>query len=511
VASAESEALVAALLDPSAYEGSPAEVGLRETHISWLFFAGERVYKVKKPVAFSFLDFSTPALRQRYCEEEVRLNRRLTPWMYLGVVPIQRGEDGRVRVGGGGETIEHAVEMVRLPEHRMLSALLDRGEVDNLLITELAAHLARFHAQAPTGPGVDEHGSPEAVEALIRDNFAGLEPFAGETGAGSSAVVSPALFSRLQSRSLDFVVGNRELLERRVAEGRIRDGHGDLHAGNVCLAEQGIAIYDCLEFSERLRCSDVACDLAFLAMDLDLRGYSGFARFLARRYAREAGDPELRRLLPFYSAYRALVRAKVAAIAASQAGDRAPAEEKRREAMRYAHLAVSYELGPALIVVCGPQAAGKTWLARRVARPFHAALHSADIRRGPGAARPSSASREARPADLDAALADLEEGKSVVVDAAFATRESRRPFLDAAGRLGHPFYVLCVTAEDELIQARIAGRAELAGMAPPPDLATRRFEPPEEVPSGHVVDVRSERTVPEEACAALLEHRIARE
>ncbi len=358
--SAPPKDLVQGLSDPGAYPHRVLAVELGETHISWLFFAGERVYKVKKPVRFAFLDFSTPALRQRACEEEVRLNSRLAAEMYLGVVPLVRGPGGHWRVGGSGEALEHAVCMKRLPATRMLNALLVRGVIDNDLIEHLAQVLAGFHATADRGPEIARYGALEALRANVLANLEELGPFAG------GPALSKALHGFLLWRARSFLEGHAELLERRVAEGRIRDGHGDLHAENICALEDGrLLIYDCIEFNPALRAGDVACDLAFLLMDLEQRGYPGFAAFLARRYGELAEDAELELLLPFYKAYRAAVRAKVALLGAPAD----PAAAAR--AARYLHLAAGYALAPPVVLLRGSEEE-----ARRVAAGLQVPLRA---------------------------------------------------------------------------------------------------------------------------------------
>jgi uncharacterized protein len=373
-----SEDLVRDLGDEAAYPEPVASVETRATHVSWLFFAGEHVYKVKKPVRFPFLDFSTPELRKHFCEEEVRLNRRLVQGVHLGVVPIVRGADGRHRIGGAGTTVEHAVLMRRLPAERMLDALLERGELDNGLFQRLARLLAAFHRGADAGPEVARHGSPEAVRRNVEDNLKELGPYVEGAASPGLAALSPALHGFLTARARAFLDGHGELLARRVRAGRVRDGHGDLHAENVCaLADGTFAIYDCIEFNPALRAGDVACDLAFLLMDLEQRGYPGFAGYLSHRYAEEAGDPELGGLVPFYKGYRACVRAKVALLGAGAGaggkGSGAGVATAVARAARYLHLAAGYELPPPLILIEGDEARARG-LATVLQRPFRARI-----------------------------------------------------------------------------------------------------------------------------------------
>ena len=415
--------LVKDLRRPEAYSHSVGEVGFLQTHISWLFFAGQRVYKVKKPVDFGFLDFTTPTLREHFCREEVRLNRRLAPEVYLGVVPVLKDASGSLRIGAAGDTgevVDWAVEMVRLPAERMLSELLDRASIDNAEINAIVDLIAGFHAAAPTGPGVDEHGSLEAVTYNVEENFEQIRQFT----CGDAPLISATQLEHLARRQHGFLVANAALFGERVRTGRIREGHGDLHAGNLCLMEEGVVAYDCIEFNRRFRCGDVAAELAFLAMDLDQRGYPSFSRYFVKRYADVTADPELRLLTRFYKTYRAIVRGKVAALTTKDPSLRPDRRANLgSEARRYFQLAASYELPPALVLVAGEPSAAKTHLAEELARPLRASVFLGRARR-----------REYRDL-LSDVQRHLEHGWSVVFDAAFETEDDRRQFVDAVRRM----------------------------------------------------------------------------
>lgn len=521
--------LTRALRSPRAYPFPVAEVEVVETHISRLFFAGDRVYKVKKPVDLGFLDYSTLERRRHFCEEEVRLNRRLAGGTHLGVASIARGQDGVVRVKGEGEVIEHAVEMVRLPARQMLSERLERGEIDNAWIDRLARVLASFHAAAATGEGVDEHGRPEAVARNVLENFEGTRSAIGDLDGGGELAFGPRLHGLLEERARAFLDERRDLLARRVAEGRIREGHGDLHAGNVCDGPQGLVIYDCIEFSAALRCGDVAGDLAFLAMDLDHRGYEGFGGWLAHAYAERAGDGQLAELLGFYKGYRAMVRAKVACLAlrGMDAEDERRAD-KGREAMRYALLAGSYELPPALVLTCGLPACGKSTLARELAAPLRAVHLRSDVRRKVLAHVPLTSHRAEGYGEglysaemnerthrslLDKAAEALRAGHTVLVDATFSRREHRSLFAAAAEELGVPLLVVWIEADDAVIRARLAQRAGDPREVSDADLAVyekarETFEPPDELPPGRVVRAASGEEPSELAGLRLAEARV---
>jgi aminoglycoside phosphotransferase family enzyme/predicted kinase len=526
---------VESLQRPAAYSHAPREVSFLQTHISWLFFAGNRVYKVKKPVDLGFLDATTLAQRLHYCREELRLNRRLAPQVYLGVVGIvRRAGELFIAVEGDPEpAVEYAVEMQRLPADQMLSARLERGEIDNQTMNDLAQLVADFHARAATGPGVDEHGSLATVRGNAEENWAQLEPFTGPleeaSGTGRPALLTTAQHTFLRERCAHFLAENAELLSARVRAGRIRDGHGDLHAGNLCFAPGGIVAYDCIEFSERFRCGDVAADLAFLTMDIDQRGFPAFARYLARRYAEVAGDRELARLEPYYRGYRAVVRGKVTAFAL--VGEEDPVQRARlaREAMRYLQLAVAYELPAALVLMCGLPASGKSWLGKRLARPLRGVFLQSDVRRKvlaglvptrrvdagyeAGLYTPESKRKTYRSL-LGDAVSMLQAGHAVVVDATFSRREYRAPFIDAAVRLGLPYYVVHVTATEEQIRQRMAERAADPARVSDADSAVyerarEAFERPDEVPAGHVLEIASGMEAPELGSAQVLDRMIA--
>lgn len=513
--------LVEQLGRPEAYPHPAPTVELVQTHVSLVFLAGDRAYKVKKPVDLGFLDFTTPERRRRACEDEVRLNGILAPGVYTGIVPVTREADGSLRMNGGGTPVEPAVEMRRLPAWRMLDRLLDAGEVDNELMNRIAALLALFHARAPTGAGVDEFGAPEAVAFNARENFEQTERFTEE---GGPRTVSPPLHAFLRSRAEAFLARERALLERRVREGRIRDGHGDLHAGNVCVTSDGILVYDRIEFAPRFRCGDVACDLAFLAMDLDARGFRGFSSFLVHRYAELAGDAELAAVLGFYKTYRAVVRAKVASLAAADRGlSAAEREERRRAAMRSFHLAASYELPPALVLTCGLPGVGKTTAARAIAAPFEALVLRSDVRRkrlaglAPGAHAPAPFGEGIYAPELtertyralhEGAAAALREGRTTVVDATFGSVEQRAPFAELARSLGAALLVARVTVPEDVAVARLADRAGDPRDASDADVAVyrglaERFEPPDELPGEQVVELDGTASLEEIAGAAI--------
>lgn len=294
--------LIQALYNPQAYPEPPSTVELVQTQISYVFLAGDLVYKIKKPVDFGFLDYTTLEKRFDMCTKEVELNRRLCKNTYLGVVPVTL-ENGRYIVGGPGEAVEYAVKMRRLPQEAMLDNLLIAKRVTPEMITEVAGIMADFHRRATTSPEIAEIGGINAVIKNTSENFEQTAPHIGTT-------ISSNTYRKIKEYTEDFIITNRELFLKRMADGRIRDCHGDLHAAHVCF-HNGICIYDCIEFIDRLRYTDVVADIAFLAMDLDRYQRPDLAEIFVNNYVKLSGDMELMELLGFYKCYRAYVRGKI--------------------------------------------------------------------------------------------------------------------------------------------------------------------------------------------------------
>lgn len=497
-------------------------VGIRQTHISAVFLVGDRAWKLKKPVDLGFLDFSTLAKRRRFCEEELRINRRTAPEVYLGVDSVVRDGHGSLRVTadpGAREIVDVAVRMRRLPEGGLLDEQLDRlgGEAGDpgvasgrarlgTLLARFAPDLAEFHAACSTGEGIDEHGGPEGMRRQFEENLDRLRPFAGD---GPSSVLSERRWRRLRERAFAKLESERSRLMRRVREGRVREGHGDLHAGNLCEVEGRLVAFDAIEFDRRLRCRDVACEVAHLAMDLDRRGMPAFAARWTKAYARTSGDREVVDLAPLFRFHYAVVRALVEAIRSRDAD--VPETERASSlasARRYADLATGYLLPPSLVFTCGLQGSGKSTVARAIARPLRAlVLRSDEVRkRLAGIAIDDRRGRDRQGGDLygeawtgrtydrllGSAEAAMRRGRHVVVDAAFPTAERRAAFVDLARSRKAPWVLVEATCDREEIRRRLAARA--ADRREPSDAdwavyerAERAFERPAEIPETHRV------------------------
>lgn len=492
------ESAVAGLLRPEAYDHPADDLLLHETHVSWVVLAGPYAYKLKKPVDLGFVDLSTFERRAANAEAEVQLNRRFAPEVYLGTVDVVE-RDGAVHVGGEGRVLERAVWMRRLPAEGLLRLLLEQGSATSHLVRRIARAVARIHTEAPTGPGVDEHGSLPAIEANWRQNFEQIASYVGEIiPAWELTLIREYVEDRLSSWASTF--------RRRAESGRVRDGHGDLHADSICVLDGRPVFFDCLEFSARYRCSDVASEVAFLAMDLDHTGRADLGWVFVSEYVRASGDQEVWRLLDFYKCYRAFVRGKVRALRTSQAGlDAEEREAVRREARAYFNLAASYARAsnlPRLVVLTGLPASGKSTLAAALASRLGMVRLSTDLERKRAVGL--------RPTDrADAGFAEgiytpgrtrltyaalrrsaarwIRRGVSVVLDGTHATRSQRGLGRALAKRLGARFLLIETRCSEAEVPRRLARRA--SDPRDPSDatwgIYTRMreaYEPPEEFP-----------------------------
>jgi uncharacterized protein len=471
----DSSALVSALATPAAYPHAPKRVEVRQTHISRVFLAGPFVYKVKKPLALGFLDYSTLEKRHHFCEEEVRLNRRLAPEAYLGVVPITQ-QDGVIRVESSGEVIEWAVKMVHLPDDARLSEHVKRGAVGAAFFEDLGRKLVAFHTQAERGPRISAFGRFEVVAGNALENF---EQAANQVGT----TVSRAVFERLHALVQQALADLRGLIERRALRGVPCDTHGDLRLDHVYVfpdrpPPNDLAIIDCIEFNERFRCADPVADMAFLTMDLASNGHRDLAQAFSDAYFHAATDEEGKELLPFYASYRAAVRGKVEGI--KQGESEVPATQRAMalDAARGSWLLALEILEqparrPCLVLVGGLPGTGKSTLAAGLAQRASFTVIRSDVVRkqlaGLANNAPAASSFEqgiytpewtARTYDecLRRAQAALFEGKRVLVDASFRDDAQRLRFLEAAARWSVSALFFVCTAHQQAVQERLARR-----------------------------------------------------
>lgn len=434
-------------------------VAVAETHISVLFFVGERAYKLKKPVSMGFLDFSTREAREAACHREVELNRRLAPDVYLGVGDV---------TGPDGVLCDHLVVMRRMPAERRLAALVRDGTDVTDELRRIARRVAAFHAAAATSPEIAETGSLRTVLGHWQANFEELQPFVG-------SVLDAETCARVEELARRYLAGRTHLLRDRVEAGCIRDGHGDLQAEDIFCLEDGPRILDCIEFDDRLRHGDVLADVAFLAMDLERLGAAGAAeRFLA--YYREfAGETYPSSLAHHYVAYRAHVRAKVACLRHEQGDGEAAGAARQLLALCRAHL----EQGRVrLVLVGGLPGTGKSTLAAGLAdRLGWAALRSDEIRKdlagvprgqyapapyGEGLYQPHITDEVYRTL-MERAREALELGEPIILDASWSDAHWRAEAAEVARATSSDLVEFRCEAPLDVAISRIRGRAARGG------------------------------------------------
>ncbi len=477
----DSGCMLDALRDPACYPHPVRRIEIMETHISWVILTGDHAYKIKKPVNLGFLDFTSLAARRYYCEEELRLNRRFAADIYLGVVAIT-GDAAAPRVGGGGPAIEYAVKMREFAQADLLSALLARGEVTPELLQSLAARIAAFHSAAHSAtmtPGVNTQAG---VLQPALDNFKQALPYLRDAD-------DVAALGRLRDWTLREHERHAQCLWQRVADGRVRECHGDLHLANIVMIDGVPTPYDCIEFNPALRWIDVISEVAFLMMDLEAHGRRDLAYAFLNAYLEASGDYSGVAVLPFYLLYRALVRAKINLVRAHQHGV-LPAEAARAwTAYRsYLALAISYSRRQrgAIVIMHGLSGSGKTTLTQPALAVLGAIRVRSDVERkrlhGLSAlAQTGSASGEGLyTADATArTYARLAQharsvacaGLTAVVDASFLKREQRALFGALARELDVPFVIVRANAPLDLLRIRIAARLAKGGDASEATLA----------------------------------------
>ena len=496
--------LIAFLLNPESYPEKPQAIVHHQTHISHVFVGDAVVYKVKKPVDFGFLDFTTLQRRRFFCAEEVRLNSRLAPGIYLGVAPIY-GHDGTYsfRKGRGRVIVEYAVKMERVPEERLLSRLIEEGKLAFGCLDEVGSMLARFHGRARAHRH-DPFGTVDLIRTNTEENFAQILPHCGIT-------LNEDTYERLALYTTTFMSDHGDAFLQRKKSGFVREGHGDLHSGHVCLINPPI-IMDCIEFNKRFRIADVLEDMAFLFMDMEYRGRFDLSTAASRAYfshtVRQQAAPEL---ITFYKVYRAVVRGKIEGFIADAAHDEAERRAALKRGREYFLLARFYAERPETafnpVVFMGVSGSGKSAIAEGLI-PGNVLFRSDKVRKEMAGVEPHEHAyvaygeeiygkemtertyRALNRAAVEAAL----RGERVVVDATFLSRSHRAAFYEACIRAGlNPFFIHCFADEEvlrERVRLRTAEGTDISdARVPVLEEQLRTAEAPDELPSFRVFRV----------------------
>lgn len=443
-----------------------------QTHISHVFIAGSFVYKLKKPVDFGFLDYSTLQKRKKYCQREVELNRRLSDDIYIGVVRILKEGNHyffEENETGSGVTIEYVVKMRKLQDTYFLNRIVERGELTNKHLDRVADILTTFYLNQNHSKDLSEWGTIETIKFNTDENFSQTEQFIGHS-------IPQNAFKAIRYFTNNYFQKNKDLFQRRIEDGRIVDGHGDLHLEHIHISPEKVQIYDCIEFNNRFRYGDFAADLAFLAMDLDFNKCMCEERYFVDMMSEKLKDDELSQIIDFYKCYRAYVKGKVKSL---QSVEEEVPEENRKllkeKASLYFKLSLNYALvgsEPMVIVIMGRIATGKSTLAEALSDQLNIDLFSSDrvrkslaglplTQRTPVNKRRSIYSPEMSEKTygtlISKAKDSVDNGKSVILDATFNKREFREKLQDCFKKKAVLLFVE-VKASDEIILKRLKAR-----------------------------------------------------
>ena len=330
----DSSTLIKFMLNPDTYPFKPEKVEMLQTHISYLFIAGEYVYKVKKPVNFGFLDYSTLEKRKFYCGQEIKLNSRLSPEIYLGVSEIV-SDKSILSLDGKGEIEEYAIKMSRLPPDMMMDRMIFDKRIDKAIIKKIADKIAAFHQSADVNSDISKFGDIEIILKNANENFLQTDKFIGIS-------LTQDEYNLIKDFSYKFIDNNKPILKKRVDENKIKDCHGDLRTEHICISDK-IYIFDCIEFNDRFRYADVASEVAFLAMDLDFLGEGILSKYFVNSYIEISGDTDIYKVINFYKCYRAYVRGKVESFKLNDPNIQPKEKEKSLNSARgHFKLAASY-------------------------------------------------------------------------------------------------------------------------------------------------------------------------
>lgn len=494
------------VLNEKSFPEPPKTMEVIQTHISYVFIVDELVYKIKKPVNFGFLDFTTLELRKVYCQKEFELNRRLCPDIYLGVVPISLTSQG-YSIENEDHIVEYAVKMKKLPQKGMMQQVINERALTKKHIDLIIDVLVTFYKIAKTGEGINQYGSIETVSYNTEENF-------NQTAGYVGRAINRWRYNHVVNWTRSFLRNNETLFETRIKKGFIREGHGDLYSANICFDDLNrVYIFDCIEFNERFRYGDVASDIAFLSMDLDFHSYKELSEYFVNTYVERSADKDLLRLLNFYKCYRAYVRGKIGCFTSD---DLTLPEEERNKAMdiasKYLDLAYLYAGGqPRVFVVFGLSGTGKSTLARSLREQILAEWIPSDIVRknlaGIGATehRYEAFEKGIYSRDytektyrkmVELAKEALSKGRDVILDATFRERVYREALVNELG-FAYIHWIWC-TADDNIIKNRLLKRKESEDIS---DalweiyLAQKeKFESPEEVDKKRLIKIDTGET-----------------
>ena len=505
--------LISFLQSSDTYPHKPESVTHVQTHISHVFMAPPYVYKCKKPVDFGFLDYSSLEKRRMFCHREVELNRRLSDGIYLGIVSIIKdGDSYRLSENEitGNSVVEYAVKMKQLPEEYFLHSYLEQDTLTNEHLDRVADKLADFYRNQQPDDEILQYGSIESIKVNTDENFAQTRDFTGETIEENS-------YKAIQYFTNHYFDQREDLFERRVAQQRIVDGHGDLHLEHIHITSENVQIYDCIEFNDRFRYGDLAADLAFLAMDLDFNNRWSEERYFIDQMAKKLDDPDLPNIIDFYKCYRAYVKGKVKSLQSrEQEVPKGERERARQTARQYFDLSLRYALlgsQPTVLIFMGGVGTGKSTLAKQLKQKLSIDRYSSDrIRKSLAALplnqRPTAEKRKKLYSQemsertyqrlLDEMENILSNERSVILDATFNSAEARRRLIKRMDEHDANFLFIETTAPEAVIKDRLCERDEKGNVVSDARLEDyeklkNRYEPPLELDNHHYMKVATDR------------------
>lgn len=509
------------------------EVRHIQTHISHVFLAGSFVYKIKKPVDFGFLDYSTLQKRRKYCHREIELNRRLSEDIYLGVTGIA-WKNGKFLFEpdnlDSDAIIEYAVKMRKLPEDYFLDRIVREGNLKNEHLDRVAGILTAFYQGQNNKQDLSEWGEIETIQQNTDENFEQTEPFIDQT-------ISRNAFQAIWYFTDHYYHQKEEMFRRRMENGCIVDGHGDLHLEHIHITPEKIQIYDCIEFNERFRYGDLAADLAFLAMDLDFNNCSRQERYFVQLMSEKLDDDKLLQIIDFYKCYRAYVKGKVKSL---QSVEEEVPKENRKElaerAGRYFKLSLSYALvgsKPIVIVFMGRIATGKSTLAEALSEQLNIGYYSSDrvrkslaglpvFKRTPSQKRPSlytpGMSEKTYNTLISNAIESVKKGSSVILDATFSRKKQRKIFVDRLKSEKISYLFIEVHADDTVIIERLKDRESEEDIISDArlkdfDILTADYEEPLEIDQDHLITIQTDQPQEdtfEQLYREMIDHHLSR-
>ena len=469
--------LVDIISDKSIYPEKSDTIQIIQTHISIVSLIGGYAYKFKKSVDFGFLDFTTLEKRKFYCEEELRLNRRLSPDIYISLVELRKDtQTGKYSIDGKGEIINYGIKMKEIPQDCLMNALIEKGKIDNRTIDDIVSVLVKFYDSADTGKEISEYGRVNSFRKNTDENFEQTENMIGTT-------ITYDQFNVIKNATNNFYKKNSWLFQKRIDENRIRECHGDLHTGNI-FVDNKIYIFDCIEFNKRFRYLDIAADIAFFAMDLDYLGREDLSKRLVLTFVKDNKDYDMLKLINFYKCYYASIRGKVKGFLLSdKAVPQNVKEESKKEAIKYFTLSEKYAKDlynrhlsfdrPLLMIPSSYSGAGKSYIMRRLAKMLNLEYLNTDIIRKEsfgvkdetkthvdfGADMYAKENRE-KIYDLmfDRAEELISSGKGCILDATFLSRESRHRAMTFAERNNAHFLIIHPHTTEDIVKKRITSR-----------------------------------------------------